>query len=203
MLGPALIVAWLVSRRPSRAEIVIVACVVALLGVRTFAQTQHWRDSRALFTHGLKVNERSFAAYSHLASIENEANHPNEAIALIRHALRIRPDAARYSIYAEALRRKGQTNEAIAAYREALRQDDRYPAALANLAVMLAEHGRLDEAIRLARRAVEAEPHSPQNRFNLALMYLNSNQPALAREQLEVVLRLDPNHAGAQELLNR
>ena len=201
MLGPALIVAWFLSSRRSRVPIGIVACVIALLGVRTLAQTQHWHDSRALFTHGLQVNPRSFAAYSHLASIENEANHPDEAIALIRHAIDIRPDAARYSIYAEALRRKGKTDEAIAAYRAALRQDDRYPAALANLAAMLAEQGRLDEAIPLARRAVEAEPHSTQNRFNLALMYLNSNQPALAREQLDAVLRLDPDHAGARELL--
>ena len=203
MLGPALIVAWFLSTRRSRVPIGIVACVIALLGVRTFAQTQHWRDSRALFTHGLQVNPHSFAAYSHLASMENEANHPEEAIALIRHALDIRPDAARYSIYAEALRRKGQTDEAIAAYRAALRQDDRYPAALANLAAMLAERGRLDEAIPLARRAVDAEPHAAQNRFNLALMYLNSNQPAPAREQLEAVLRIEPNHAGARQLLSQ
>jgi predicted Zn-dependent protease len=66
---------------------------------------------------------------------------------------------------------------------------------------MLAEQGRLDEAIPLARRAVEVEPHSAANRFNLALMYLNSNQPASAREQLEAVLRLDPNYAGAHDLL--
>jgi Tfp pilus assembly protein PilF len=66
---------------------------------------------------------------------------------------------------------------------------------------MLAEQNRLNEAIPLARRAVEVEPHAAQNRFNLALMYLNHNQPELARQQLEAVLRLDPNHAGARELL--
>jgi hypothetical protein len=201
MLGPALIVAWLISRRPSAATITIAACLVALLGIRTFLQTAHWNDSRALFTHGLDINPRSFAAYSHLASMANEANQPEQAIPLIQQAIRIRGDAARYSIYAEALRRKGQTTDAIAAYREALRQDDAYPPALANLAVMLAESGRLDEAIPLARRAVEVEPYSAPNRFNLALMYLNGNQPPLAREQLQAVLRLDPNHAGARDLL--
>jgi hypothetical protein len=202
MLGPALIVAWLMSRRPTTpAVVVIAACLVAALGVRTFAQTKHWRDSRTLFTHGLDVNPRSFASYSHLASMANEANRPDEAIALIRKAIDIRPDAARHSIYAEALRRKGETVAAMSAYREALRRDDAYPAALANLAVMLAEQNRLSEAIPLARRAVVVVPHAAQNRFNLALMYLNHNQPELARQQLEAVLRLDPNHAGARELL--
>jgi len=201
MLGPALIVAWLVSRRPTAPVLVIAGCLVAILGVRSFAQTKHWHDSRALFTHGLEVNPRSFASYSHLASMANEANRPDEAIALIRRALDIRPDAARHSIYAEALRRKGDTQAAMSAYREALRRDDAYPPALANLAVMLAEAGRLDEAIPLARRAVEVEPHAAQNRFNLALMYLNNGDAAAARRELEEVVRLDPNHAGARELL--
>jgi len=201
MLGPALIVAWLVSRRPTAPVLVIAGCLVAILGVRSFAQTKHWHDSRALFTHGLEVNPRSFASYSHLASMANEANRPDEAIALIRRALDIRPDAARHSIYAEALRRKGDTAAAMSAYREALRRDDAYPPALANLAVMLAEQNRLDEAIPLARRAVAVEPHAAQNRFNLALMYLNNGDAAAARRELEEVVRLDPNHAGARELL--
>ena len=201
MLGPALIVAWLVSRRPTAPVLVIAGCLVAILGVRSFAQTKHWHDSRALFTHGLEVNPRSFASYSHLASMANEANRPDEAIALIRRALDIRPDAARHSIYAEALRRKGDTAAAMSAYREALRRDDAYPPALANLAVMLAEQNRLDEAIPLARRAVAVEPHAAQNRFNLVLMYLNNGDAAAARRELEEVVRLDPNHAGARELL--
>ena len=201
MLGPAMIVAWLVSRRPSPVTFVIAGCLVAMLGIRSFTQTKHWHGSRALFTHALDVNPRSFAAYSHLASMANEANRPDEAIALIKQAIDIRPDAARHSIYAEALRRKGDTVAAMAAYREALRQDETYATALANLAVMLAEAGRLDEAIPLARRAVDVEPHVAQNRFNLALMYLNHNQPEPARRELEAVLRLDPNHPGARELL--
>ena len=201
MLGPAVVVAWLVSRRPTTPAMIAVACVVALLGVRSFAQTAHWHDSRALFAHGLDVNPGSFAAYSHLAAIANEANRPDDAIPLIERAIKIRPDAARYSIYAESLRRKGQSSAAIAAYREALKRDDAYAPALTNLAAMLAEQGKLDQAIPLARRAVEVEPYSTLNRFNLALMYFNSNQPALAREQLEAVLRLEPNHPGARELM--
>jgi hypothetical protein len=203
MLGPALIVAWLLSRRPTIPVLVTAACVVALCGVRSFAQAKHWQNSHALFTHALDVNPRSFAAYSHLASMANEANRPAEAIALIKRAIDIRPDAARYAIYAEALRRKGDTAGAMSAYREALRQDENYATALANLAVMLAEAGRLDEAIPLARRAVEVEPHVAQNRFNLALMYLNDNQPELARRELEAVLRSDPNHSGARELMKQ
>jgi tetratricopeptide (TPR) repeat protein len=206
MIGPALVVASLLSRRPSRGGggvAAIVACVVAILGVRTFAQTQHWRDSRALFTHALEVNPRSFASYAHLASLANQHGEPDRALELIQKAIAIRPDGARFAIYAETLRRKGRTNEAIAAYREALQRDNAYPPALANLAAMLAEQGRLDEAIPLARRAVELEPQSARNRFNLALMYLNRNQGDLAREQLEAVLGIDPNHAGARQLLNR
>lgn len=203
MIGPALVVAWLVSRRATTGVIAVAACIVALLGARTFAQAAHWRDSRALFTHGLAVNPRSFASYAHLAAMAIDGNRPDEALALIGEAMKIRPDAARYATYAEALRRKGRTDEAIAAFQEAVRRDHTYAPALANLAAILAEQGRLDEAIPLARRAVEVEPNATSNRFNLALMYLNSGQPALARPQLEAVLQLDPTHAAARELLGQ
>jgi tetratricopeptide (TPR) repeat protein len=200
MLGPALIVAWLVSRRPSTPIVIVVACLVAGLGVRTFFQTAHWRDTASLFTHGLDVNPRSFASYNSLAALAIEKDDPQRAIQLAQSALAIRKSAVGYHTYGEALRRLGRTDDAVAAFRAALRQEPDYVPSLANLAAMLAEQGRLDEAIPLARRAVEADPHSVPNRMNLALMYLNSNQPNLARPHLEAVLRLDPNNATAREL---
>ena len=203
MLGPALALAWVLARRRSVAIGVVTSCILLVLGVRTFAQARHWRDSSALFAHALDVNPRSFAAHSSLAVLAMENGEAARALALAKQAVDLRADPARLTTYAEALRHIGRHDDAIAALRRSIEIEPDHPPALANLSALLAEQGRLEEAIPLARRAVEADPASVQARFNLALMYLNTGQPAAARAELEAARRLDPSHAGALELLQR
>jgi Flp pilus assembly protein TadD len=53
------------------------------------------------------------------------------------------------------------------------------------------------------RRAIELEPENPGMHEALGRVLLEAGQRAEAMEQFEAILRLDPNHAGAREALDR
>lgn len=57
-------------------------------------------------------------------------------------------------------------------------------------------HGRTDDAGKSLREAVEKAPKSTEAHAQLALHYLLTNQPALARDQALVGMRIDPADTG-------
>ncbi|HUT95043.1 MAG TPA: tetratricopeptide repeat protein [Thermoguttaceae bacterium] len=59
------------------------------------------------------------------------------------------------------------------------------------------------EAIREFRAAIELGDETPPLRTGLARAYLEAGQPAEARQVLEELLRLDPNHSEAGALLEQ
>ncbi len=79
MLGPALALAWGLTRVNRRW--VAVSCVVILgvLGLRCAWQAHYWRDSVALFEHALTVNPRSSVAYNTLGMVLAAQNRLPEA----------------------------------------------------------------------------------------------------------------------------
>ena len=97
----------------------------------------------------------------------------------------------------------GELEAAKETYREVLERDASNFGALVNLANV---HGRLGdpaEAEALLQRAIELEPDNPHGHFGLAMAYASRSDLARARDELETVLRLDPEHAGARALLER
>ena len=58
--------------------------------------------------------------------------------------------------------------------------------------------GMFQEALILAEKA--KSPESPTVHFHLGLAYEKAGQPALARQQLERVLKLNPNYSSADDV---
>jgi Flp pilus assembly protein TadD len=80
-------------------------------------------------------------------------------INLIRQAIVINPDIAHYyNNLGNALRDKGFSSEAIAAYRNAVRLKPDYPEAHFNLGVALRQQGLIDDAIAAYRNACHFKP---------------------------------------------
>jgi hypothetical protein len=67
MLGPALLLAWVVTVKPAIARPAAVI-VLGLLAFKSLAQQSNWRDDETLFSHTLATNPRSFMAANNLAS---------------------------------------------------------------------------------------------------------------------------------------
>jgi tetratricopeptide (TPR) repeat protein len=201
MLGPALLLAWIVAHWPSRGIYAAVIATLLALALRTHAQTKHWQNSTAFFTHALQHNPRSFVSLSNLATMAMNRGDTTAAIELSQKALAIRPFAAAYLTLADAMRSRGDLQSAFDLYQKALQAEPDYGPALNNVAAMLAERGQLQQALPYAERAAALQPDSIPAQLNLGRMYFQLNQPAKARRQFEAVLKLDPANTAARELL--
>jgi tetratricopeptide (TPR) repeat protein len=72
---------------------------------------------------------------------------------------------------AESLRSTGKLEEAIAAYRQILDQDEKFVRAHLAVAMLFQKVGQHDEAVRHAERAVELEPNDGLNFTALSIIY--------------------------------
>ena len=87
---------------------------------------------------------------------------PDEALAMVREALRADPDALAPRLWrARALAARGAHDEAGAAYEELLAAQPALDAARIELAQVHLDAGRPGEALALTRRLVEAQPDDP------------------------------------------
>jgi tetratricopeptide (TPR) repeat protein len=55
-----------------------------------------------------------------------------------------------------------------------------------------------EEALKLS--AKNKEPENPLYHYHLALAYAKADKPALAKEQLQRILKIDPKYSGADDV---
>ena len=227
-IGLLIVAAWGTAelatrlRAPRRTLAIVALSIVATLSVLAHRQVQHWKSSIALWEHTLQVTENNSRAHAHLGhALTAEARH-DEAIAQFQRALALRPNYPEALNYlGAALARRGEAEAAVPMFRRAVELAPALPHARTNLATALAQSGQLQEAIVEYREAVGVNPNDLQARVNLgrALMttghtdegaghllhatvaLLNAGRVNDALEQLEVVLRVSPNHPEARPLL--
>ena len=109
------------------------------------------------------------------------------------------PDA-RHSL-GVALEKRGQIDEAIAAYRTALAMAPSYAQPHINLANLLATGGRLAEAIEHYRQAVQSDPRSVLAHCNLATTLDQCGRTDEAYAEFQTALTLDPQSVEARNNL--
>lgn len=112
MLGPALALAWVVSRSPRL--VVPVTIVLVALGVRTWFQTWHWRNGMTAYRHGVAVNPQSWWLRGAVAFELEKSGQLDEALAEFERCLAIAPQyAAAHAHAGSILAYRGRTAEAI------------------------------------------------------------------------------------------
>jgi len=167
MLGAALAVAWLISRRPTAKSIAAGCLVVFALGARSMGQASVWRSDFTLFEHAIEVNPDSSSAWYHLGFAQRAARHDAAAIGSFENAIRIDPDywQARWHL-AGILLGLGEKDAAIAEMRKSLairstllsdRRVDFFGDQVA-LGDVLMSLGRFGEATREYRTALLLRP---------------------------------------------
>jgi tetratricopeptide (TPR) repeat protein len=120
------------------------------------------------------------------------------AIGLLERARMLRPADWRAAyLLGYSYQMVGKPGEAEAAYRTCLRWNPDYPAALNNLASLLAEEqgGRLEEALALAEKAVRADGGNVEASDTLAWVYLKQNRVETARQLFSSLLAHHPENA--------
>jgi tetratricopeptide (TPR) repeat protein len=205
MLGPALAVAGLASRRPRAAwRTVALVVVVAALSIRSVAQARYWRDAVAIFEHAIDVNPTSWAAHSRLAEHWAERGDYARAIAHGRTAARLNPQAwPVHRMLGDHLARAGDVDGAINAYRAALaiRPDDAH--ANTNLANLLADRREYAGAIAHYEAALRSVPYSVVVHTNLGSVLEELGRHDEAASHYEKALAINPDAADARSGLLR
>jgi tetratricopeptide (TPR) repeat protein len=184
MLGPALLVAWVVAA--SRGRLVApVACAAVLgFGLRSYMQTWSWQSSRELYAHTLRVNRASLIGNVNLANVLSD-----EIVDGIR-----RGDYYGVQIKFEA---------AFSYYRQALRTRPHDPQATIGLANLMILLNKPEAAVPLYLDVMKRQGPSADLHAKIGRSYRLQKNYELARVHLHEALKLDPAHAAARIDLER
>jgi hypothetical protein len=204
LIGPALAVAWALTRVASDAKWPRnIACIaLALFTVRSAEQSRYWQDSRTMFSHALDLNPESWSSWAGLAYLAHEDGKQLATRAVEEAARGENPIPDRMAAD-EALR------EAMEGYRRAISINPSMTAAHHGYGAMLMYFGDYPNAARafnevLIRRQVmspAAQTQFYEDSDLLAQCLLYSGRADIAVKVLRDAMRLRPIPAGVEEHL--
>jgi len=95
---------------------------------------------------------------------------------------------------------EGNSGAASAFYLATLQLDNHHRGALNNLGVMALDRGKFDSAENWLRQAEDVDPRNAKIHFLLAKTLLAKDEHELARDEIEIAIRLRPNQIEFQQL---
>ena len=167
-----------------------------------------YEDAIGSYRDALAAQAENVEASYNLARALTAVHRLEEALASYQEALRLRPsDADIHASTASALATLGRVDESVAHYRLALASNPNLPAALVDLAWILATSDRVgrapDEAVRLAERAARLATEPDATILDtLAAAYFSAGQVARAAETAQAAVKA-AIEAGNKELADR
>ncbi|MBW2431301.1 MAG: tetratricopeptide repeat protein [Deltaproteobacteria bacterium] len=198
MLGPAIALAWGLTRPKKKLAAICGAIVLGLFLLRSAWQIPYWHDTLTFFEHALQVNSNSHLAHNNLGFALAKQGQDVEAIRHYKEALRLEPESSLTHLnLGNAMARQGKLEEAIHYYTEALRIVPTYARAHTNLGLALARQGRYDEALERQTEALRIEPGFAEAHNNLANVLAHQGKFEEAAQHYTEALRLNPGYAEA------
>jgi protein O-mannosyl-transferase len=133
-----------------------------------------------------------------LALMQRQLGYWQDSETLFRHALQVtRNNYFPHCALANALRAKGQLDEAGRHLQEAIRLQPDFAGAHSLLGVVLAKQGHIDEAVSQLQEAIRLKPDSAEAHYNLGAALDQKGQTDQAMGQFQEALRLKPDYAEA------
>ena len=212
-IGLFLVVVWFVAdvalARRSRSGPVITAAVLIALALMwaAFIQTSYWRNSETLWTHALSVTSDNDVAHNNLGYLCDDRGELDKAISHFERAANIRSgkldphyDLASAFVQmnlADALAKKGQSDEAMIHYEQAIRLQPNYAEAYYNRSSVLFAKGRTAEAAADLEKVLEIQPNDAEAHTALgnALLQKGSLQEAIAHYEKASALAPEDPHS--------
>jgi hypothetical protein len=176
VLGPCLMVAWLVPRLPARAT--VLGALLLGLAILTIGRARAFTDSVALWQDAAEKEPRSPRAHYQLAMALRQEGRTPEAEGSFRQALSVAApadDTARMAgnNLAALLAGAGRLAEARAVLRQVAARFPDDPKALGNLAEITARLGQGDEARRLFELLLRRFPDYEPGRRNFQRHFMS------------------------------
>ncbi len=190
--------AWDLARRLPGKRAALAAATAVIIGCAALTRHQigFWKDGGALFSHAVAVTENSYQARKALGDFYWSQGRVNEALALYREAIQMRPgfEGAHLNLGA-VLNQTGHVAEAIDEFKQAIQLKPDDPSAYNDLGAVLGA-GHLDESIRLFQRAIELDPNYADAHKNLGQALDQTGHLEEAVIQYQKVIRLKPSSAA-------
>lgn len=191
-----------VRQSKARYTVVAAAMIIVALAAAAFVQTSYWRNSETVWTHALAVTSDNDFAHNNLGYLCVDRDDLDSAISHFRAAANIRshkPDP-HYNVgsafvqmnLADALARKGQPDDAMAHYDEAIRLVPNYADAYYNRGNVLFANGRVEEAIADWEKTLELQPTDADVHTCLGNALLRQGSQSEAIGHYEKALELAP-----------
>ncbi|MEK6644838.1 MAG: tetratricopeptide repeat protein [Planctomycetota bacterium] len=193
---------WPLRGSVARVSAMMVAGLVVMSGVQTFAHTYDWHSSRELFQRVVQQYPAWATGRVRLVEACIADNELDAALIHAQKSVELAPNDPSTQFYLGTvllLNGDSRCAEAISPLRRALMSNTSWIACLQNLGVALARSGSLNEALVNLERARDLSPNSVGIRIALGNAYLQAHRPSSARSEFQEALRLrtDPDiHLG-------
>ena len=105
--------------------------------------------------------------------------------------------------YGMALMKSNRLAEAKKVFEFIFKENPKFEKSYANYGYLLSMNGELDKALVVYKKGLSLNPDIPQLWLNLAAYYLHVDNFEKAISALEQVIRINPNHKRANQLLNQ
>ncbi len=178
----------------------ILICVSAARLQQAIAlhKTGNLAEAQGIYREILAENPKNPDALHLLGVLARQERRPGEAVELISRAIAINnTTAAFHNNLGNALGDLGRYDEAILAYRDALRLRPGSIESQINLADTLKLAGRLAEAIATYRHLLAAQPNIPEAHYHLAHLLQQAGDLPAAVNSYRDAIRLKPDFAEA------
>jgi len=194
---------WLRARpdpgRSARRAAPALAALLAALALQSGAQARVWRDSEALFAHGVALDPRNSVFRYNLARVLQLEGRGDEALAHYRAVLAVDPQhGGALNNLASLLDARGETRAARALYDQALALEPDSADLHYNFGNHLARHGAREAALREYRRSLALDAKHLPARIRLGDLLREAGRVRAARAHYERALAIDPESAAAR-----
>jgi tetratricopeptide (TPR) repeat protein len=174
--------------------------LVGLLAVLTWRQSAIYSDVETLYRTTVKRNPTCWMAYNNLGNLLTGSGRAQEAVGLLREAVRIKPDyAGSRNNLGVALDRTGDEAGALEQFEATLKFRPDFASAHVNLGTLLSKSGRIDEAIGHFQQALKINAMNVEARCNLgnALSIAGRFDESIAQYRQALTLKPDDSEAHA------
>jgi tetratricopeptide (TPR) repeat protein len=185
-----------------RVAAVIASVVIFALAATAYIQTSYWRNSEALWTHALAVTYDNDFAHNNLGYLCIDSGELDKAISHFEAAAMIRHGKTNkhYNVgsafvemnLADALARKGLSDEAMIHYQEAIRLEPNYADAYYNRGNVLFAKGNIEDAIADWEKTLQLQPNDADAHTCLGNALLRKGSLNEAIAHYETALALAP-----------
>ena len=215
LIGLFIAVVWLIgdavanSPKMKVAAQVLAVVVIAACAVKTDAQVKVWKDTVALFTHALTIDERGALPNASLGAAYVRLGKFAEAQPYLERALFYKPSASlilsfsAFSMMQTMIQTHDMSNLPLAGERleKALRGAPDSPNVLADIALWSIMAGKPQDAEMYSRKAVAAQPDLIRARIYLADSLMVEKKLDEAVREFRQILSIDRDNSEAHNNL--